>query len=228
MTGLAFAPDGQTLYVAGWDKIVRVWTLDRAEGKFKLDRPATFRVPIGPGLDGAINGLAVSSDARGEWLAVAGQGVMRGMAAGFRKPGLYVPLTLIPEQMKLDQGQIEVFNTRSNPRRLRPLRGHRGAVLALAITPIEPGQPVVLASVAKEEEQCVVRVWDVESGEPLATLSGLPLPNANAGRPGLLVRRRGAGPREIDVAIALGDGRLRLWDVASEPTHVTESSDGTS
>ena len=33
------------------------------------------------------------------------------MAAGFRKPGLFMPLTLIPEEMKLDQGQIEVFNT---------------------------------------------------------------------------------------------------------------------
>ena len=77
VTGLAFAPDGQTLYVAGWDKIVRVWALDRAKGEFQLDRPATFRVPIGPGLDGAINSLAVSSDAKGEWLAVAGQGRSR-------------------------------------------------------------------------------------------------------------------------------------------------------
>ena len=39
VTGLAFAPDGQTLYVAGWDKIVRVWTLDRAEGKFQARSP---------------------------------------------------------------------------------------------------------------------------------------------------------------------------------------------
>ena len=83
VTGLAFAPDGQTLYVAGWDKIVRVWALDRAKGEFQLDRPATFRVPIGPGLDGAINSLAVSSDAKGEWLAVAGQGLMRAWRRDF-------------------------------------------------------------------------------------------------------------------------------------------------
>ncbi len=82
VTGLAFAPDGQTLYVAGWDKIVRVWTLDRAEGKFKLDRPATFRVPIGPGLDGAINSLAVSSDAQ---RGVAGGGRARASCAAWRR-----------------------------------------------------------------------------------------------------------------------------------------------
>ena len=226
VTGLTFAPDGQTLYVTGWDKIVRVWTLDRAEGKFKLDRPATFRVPIGPGLEGAINSLAVSSDAKGEWLAVAGQGLMRGLAAGFRKPGLFIPPTLIPPEMKLDQGQIEVFNTRSNPRRLQPLRGHKGGVLALSMAPLEPGQPIVLASAALEGEESVVQVWDVERGKPLARLPGLPKPTSNAGRPGLVVRRRGAGPREIDVAIAWGDGRLRLWDVATEPAHVTEYLDG--
>ena len=226
MTGLDFAPDGLTLYVAGWDKTVQVWKLDRARGKFQLDRPATFRVPIGPGLDGAINSLAVSSDAKGEWLAVAGQGQMRGEAAGFRKPGLFVPLTSIPEEMQRDQGQIEVFNTRSNPRRVRPLRGHRGAVLALAMAPVVPGQPVVLASAALEGEEGVVRVWDVETGQQLATLPRQPRPNSNGGRPGLVIRRRGAGLREIDVAIAWGDGRLRHWDVASEPAQATEYPDG--
>src|SRR5262245_19844990 len=34
VTGLSFAPDGRTLYVAGWDKIVRVWGLDKATGMF--------------------------------------------------------------------------------------------------------------------------------------------------------------------------------------------------
>ena len=39
VTGLDFAPDGLTLYVAGWDKTVQVWKLDRAEGSFSSIAP---------------------------------------------------------------------------------------------------------------------------------------------------------------------------------------------
>ena len=44
VTALAFSPDGKTLYAAGWDKVVRVWTLN-AEGRFVLDS-AAYRVPF--------------------------------------------------------------------------------------------------------------------------------------------------------------------------------------
>src|SRR5881394_3817587 len=53
VTALAFSPDGKTLYAGGLDKVVRVWNLDK-QGRFVLDRLA-YRVPIGPGVDGAIN-----------------------------------------------------------------------------------------------------------------------------------------------------------------------------
>src|SRR5437660_11288530 len=66
VTALAFSPDGQNLYAAGWDKVVRVWNLDR-QGKFVPDEVA-YRIPVGPGLAGAINALAVSPE--GNWLAV--------------------------------------------------------------------------------------------------------------------------------------------------------------
>src|SRR5262249_27687227 len=36
VTSLAFGLGGTTLYAAGWDKVVRVWTLD-AQGRFVLD-----------------------------------------------------------------------------------------------------------------------------------------------------------------------------------------------
>src|SRR5262249_59905042 len=79
VTALAFAPDGRTLYAAGWDKVVRVWKRDEA-GEFVPQR-TSYRVPIGPGLRGAINTLALSPDRR--WLAVGGLGGVRG-PAGFR------------------------------------------------------------------------------------------------------------------------------------------------
>src|SRR5262249_51195252 len=72
VTSLAFSADGQTLYAAGFDKVVRVWGLDKQTGKFVLDR-ASYRVPIGPGLEGAINAMALSPD--GTWLAAAGMSV---------------------------------------------------------------------------------------------------------------------------------------------------------
>src|SRR5438309_6562703 len=73
VTALAFSPDGKLLYAAGWDKVVRVWALN-AQGQFVLDR-AAYRVPLGPGLNGAINALALSED--GTWLAIGGMGVFR-------------------------------------------------------------------------------------------------------------------------------------------------------
>src|SRR5262249_44799984 len=48
VTGLAFAPDGKTLYVAGQDKVIRVWT---REGRGDAFKPSgAYRVPLGPGV----------------------------------------------------------------------------------------------------------------------------------------------------------------------------------
>src|SRR5713226_3965614 len=76
VTSLAFDPrDGKTLYAAGFDKVIRAWTLDEKTGDFVINRAAAFRVPIGPELQGVINSMVVSPD--GEWLAAAGSGVVR-------------------------------------------------------------------------------------------------------------------------------------------------------
>src|SRR5436190_2578810 len=127
VTALAFSPDGKTLYAAGFDKVVRVWNLDAKTGQFVLDR-AAYRVPIGPGLDGALNALAVSP--AGQWLAVGGKGVVRG-GAGFREAGLGLPsIGGKTDEMREDEGLIHVFDVKT--RAVRLLRGHRGPVLALA------------------------------------------------------------------------------------------------
>jgi WD40 repeat protein len=220
VTALAFSPDGQTLYAAGWDKVVRVWTRN-AGGKFALDR-AAYRVPLGPGLAGAINALALSPD--GTWLAAAGQGVFRG-SAGFREPGLVLPSIggLSPEMLK-DQGTIYVFNTRTQTVRL--LRGHQGPVLSLAFAHQGQGQPPVLVSAAQEwnaesnQWVGVVRLWDVERGKYRDRLSDLP--GRGLVRPGLAAWSS-APQGHLRVAIAWYDdaqgidkGVLRLWDVGPE------------
>src|SRR5437764_4792590 len=83
VTALAFAPDGKTLYAAGFDKVVRTWVWDEPTAQFRPGEQA-FRVPIGPGRAGALNALAVSPD--GRWLATGGIGLMRNVA-GFRAAG---------------------------------------------------------------------------------------------------------------------------------------------
>jgi WD40 repeat protein len=87
VTALTFSQDGKTLYAAGLDKVVRVWEKDDRGNGWTLRR--SFRVPIGPGVSGAINALALSPD--GRWLAVGGRSVMRGESE-FRQPGLVVPI----------------------------------------------------------------------------------------------------------------------------------------
>jgi hypothetical protein len=123
---------------------VRVWRRGAGSDGFSLDLRATYRVPIGPGTGGAINALALSAD--GTWLAVAGNQIVRG-GAGFRRPGLMVEWT---DAMREDQGLIFVFNTRSEPRSVRLLRGHRGPVLSMSFVPARGDEPPTLVPAARE------------------------------------------------------------------------------
>ncbi|MEK6236847.1 MAG: hypothetical protein N2C14_19235, partial [Planctomycetales bacterium] len=216
VTAMAFSPDGKRLYAGGWDKVVRVWNLDEATGKFVLDPRTSFRTPIGPGLDGAVNALAISPD--GKRLAVAGKGVVRG-AAGFRDLGRILPtLGGYTNQMRLDEGVIYVFDTTTGD--AVPLRGHYGPVLSLSFTSDQQG-PLMLASAGHEWNATkntmtgAVRLWDVNKVGGKHYVAGKVLPEPKT-RPGVSLWRVGKGLRDVRVALAWGDGRFRLWAVGAD------------
>jgi WD40 repeat protein len=217
VTALAFDPQGETLYAAGYDKVVRVWTWDQKTKSFVLNRAATYRVPIGPELQGAINALAVSPD--GNWLAAAGSGVVR-KSAGFGVGGMIVPGRPRDDDMLLDEGRIYVYNTKT--RNLTVLRGHKGMVLSMAFASSRADQPPTLVSSALEYDRepkagiGSLRVWNVETGKELAAGTGQP--NRDT-RVGMAAWYTDAKPAELRVAYAWGDGILRVWDVSAGRLH---------
>jgi WD40 repeat protein len=177
--------------------------------RFAPDPVSTFRVPLGPGLNGAINALAISAD--GRWLAVGGRSVVAG-GAGFRDLGRVIPASAMTPDMKRDQGTIHVFDTRT--REVRTLTGHYGEVLALTFAHQE-GESPFLASAARErdyrpgrenQETGVVRFWKVLEPEPAASrIAGVLLPEPTV-RPVLSAWRSGTGDKGFRVAIAWETG----------------------
>ena len=214
VTALAFSPDGNTVYAVGLDKLVRSWEHDLRTGRFRRT-PSTFRVPIGPGLEGSLNALAVSAD--GRWLAVGGKSLARG-TAGFRTDGRMTPPVggMTPE-MRLDQGSVFLFDLQRKS--VKPLRGHTGAVLNLAFLPPRDGKPTLLVSVAQEwdsdQDEFVggLRLWDVAKDEPLAKAV---VPTASPDvRPGIAVWPAGNEAADVRAALTWDDGSLRVWNAAT-------------
>lgn len=224
VTALTFSGDGKRLYAAGFDKVVRVWVAG-PDGKFALDK-AAYRVPIGPGIDGTVNAVALSPDEK--WLAVAGQGIVRG-AADFRVPGLILPKTGgFNKSMWEDQGLIYVFSTQDQSVKL--LRGHMGPVFALAFAHSADGK-TTLVSAGRDRDMInsryrgAARVWDVEKGgEPVATQLDMP---ATLIRPGLAAWHTGKAANQVRVAVAWNDGLLRVWDVATDTVATAKDTNGT-
>jgi WD40 repeat protein len=213
VTALAFSPDATKLYVGGYDKVVHVWTRND-QGDFVADPQRPFyRVPIGPGMDGIINALALSPD--GRWLAVAGSGLVR-ESAGFHENGIVEPRAgRLTDAMLQDLGTIYLFDTRRDT--VQVLRGHRGPVLSLSFANPGMKNASLLLSLAREEKADshvgVARLWDVAKAELLA--SSPPLPDPKAKRPGLAGWSTAADARALCVAVACEGEPLRVWDVAS-------------
>jgi WD40 repeat protein len=213
VTALAFSPDGRELYAAGWDKVVRVWRQNRA-GEYRLESRA-YRVPIGPGLSGALNALALSPD--GIWLAVGGQGPFRDIA-GFRQDGLVIPTLGLTPQMLGDVGLIYVFDTRNGSAHI--LRGHRGIISGLAFGPTRANGASLLISAAQEWDEGsrkyvgTLRAGDVEKEATVAVLpQKLAVPQG--ARPSLAAWYPPGAPDSLQAAFTWRDRHFRTWDVAS-------------
>ena len=212
VTSVAFSPDGSRIYAAGYDKVVRVWAL--TGGSFNPTK-ITYRVPVGPGLAGTINALAISPD--GNWLAVGGLGVVRG-AAKIGQVGIVVPTVgTVSHEALEDQGAIFVFNTTSE-REIKVLRGHAGVISSLTFLPARIGKPPLLVSAAveptdrPESSSGRMRLWDV-GGE--ASLAETIVDTSAVGQPpSLAAWHTGNGTKDVRVGIAWSDGRVRVWDSA--------------
>jgi WD40 repeat protein len=217
VTALTFGKAGKgaglILYAGGYDKVVHTW-LGGVGGAFTPAK--TYRLPIGPGAQGAINALAVSPD--GGRMAAAGKGVVR-EEAGFFNAGIVVPRDgRFTDSMLQDEGTIFLFDTIGEG--AWALRGHRGPVLALAFAPPHKDKPPVLVSIGREAIPGrqgwagVMRLWDGKTGKPLARSARLPDPAD--GRPGLAVWHTGDDVREVCVVVGCHGQPLRLWNASAE------------
>jgi hypothetical protein len=220
VTCMAFSPDGKTLYAAGLDKVVRVWTLQN--GAFVLK--SAYRVPLGPGNIGAVNAVALSPD--GAWVAMAGRAPMRG-EAGFRHNALIVDGAALTAEHNKDVGVIYVANT-GNPAGGKVLRGHSGAVKALAFAPPIKGEPALLVSAAEEHDgdkrSGGLRLWQWDAAKKdfklLAARGTLPWPAVSpqlaiwrAGSEALKVRAAVTWPKKQPRQPPFVPDYLHLWEV---------------
>ncbi len=238
VTSLAFSPSGDTLYAAGFDKVVRVWERNLKSGLFELDEKRFFRVPINPGTEGAINAMALSPD--GEWLAVGGRGVTKVAAGYFKSVGRVWPVLGLTPELREDQGLIYVFSTRRQE--VRVLRGHTGEVLSLAFAPAAKGQVPLLVSAANGWDSRTnkvageVRVWDVAKEVSLGAWLNFPPPEEGGLPPGLAAIPTGSGRNQLRVVVAWGDqhkgpdggrsGYLRLLDLDGPQGQIKTLEDG--
>jgi WD40 repeat protein len=215
VTTLTFGLDGKTLYAAGLDKILRVWTLEKGAFTAKT----AFRVPVGPENGGAINAIALSPD--GAWVAMAGRGPRRG-EAGVRVGGVIVDAAALSPDQNRDLGVIYLANV-ANPAAGKVLRGHRGEIRALQFAPQRKGKPPLLVSAATERDGARrfggLRIWNINTGKSLASRTDLP---ARAVPPGLAVWHTGAEPTQLRAAVAWpeenpkDDPLFRLWSPSAD------------
>jgi WD40 repeat protein len=202
VTSTTFGPDGR-LFTAGFDKVVRSWKFDDAKGW----RPAnSYRVPIGPGIVGGLNDVAVSDD--GRWLATGGNGWFRRLA-GFRTDGMLFDRSVLDAGSRKEIGAVTLYDCEANDS--APLVHHLDPVVALSFD----GR--TLASLAWEfgdkhdVGEYSVAVWDVLTKRLVANtrLAGVRGPAAI--RPAFVLRRLTDAEGDVAVVAAFGKSDVHVW-----------------
>lgn len=216
---IAFSPDGKTLYAAGYDKVINVWHFGRTADDEYHDRPnhfvpqpeRTLRLPVGPGLWGTINALAVSDD--GRWLAAGGWGWAEGNGmADFRRTGLIWPNSAFFPDTLEDIGSVFLFDLKTGE--VKRLRGHQGPVTGLAFS---SGKQPTLVSLGLEqppggELKGTARAWNLANGEEIAQI-GLPQEAGDPFAPSIAAWRLTDGL--VRATFTWSDGWVRVWDIGS-------------
>jgi WD40 repeat protein len=205
--GLAFTPDGRQLVSASDDKVIRVW--DWWAGK----TIRTIRGQAGPGNEGKIFAMALSSD--GRWLAVGG------WLPGTREESFAIRLydfataklvgllkghtnvvhsfAFSPDGKQLISGSFDrsaiVWDVEGH-KVIHRLQGHTLDIYAVAFTP--DGERAVTGS-----DDTTLRLWRVGDGGLIAEMKGHTKHISRA-----------LAVRSTDSMIASGDaaGEIRLWD----------------
>jgi WD40 repeat protein len=181
--------DGFTLFSAGEDKVVRVWSLNDGPRLVRTIRPMIWR-----GAAGTINALAISPtpDRQNQrYLAVGGYGIEISGAdmTIFRVPGL----------VRTPSGEVaERLLPPSDAQGI----GHRNTITALAFNP----RGGMLASGSRDRNHPLV-LWDA-AFKPVRALGD------NTGA----VRALAFSPDGSRLASGGDDGSLRIWDVATGAT----------
>ena len=207
---LEFSPDGKTLYAAGRDKVIHVWTLREPSGDagphFQYRPDLVRRVPIAPGRWGNLDALAVSPD--GHWIAAGGYGAVTSLVADYRMPGfLYSSdLDLLSPEQAQEQGLIYLFDATQTGRTI-VLRGHRGPVVGLAFANFD-GKPRLVSAATEDSKnpRIVLRVWDIESGRTIQVFDP-PSPASRFSK---------SAPHELEAWTAHGQQYVAFcsWDAA--------------
>jgi WD40 repeat protein/5-hydroxyisourate hydrolase-like protein (transthyretin family) len=218
VTSLAWHPNGRELWSASWDKTVRLWRLNDNE-VFEAVPAEAVRLPIGPGPNGKIDAIAVSSD--GRYLAIGGYSGLMKRAQSFRTQGSKLPISSVE---LLEQGIIYVMD-REN-RSLKRLEGHRGPVSQLSFARSSDGAEK-LVSVGFDQDTsnkkiASLRAWDVLKGRQVA---GVLLPEPPGNLPSVAGFPSASSPSGLQVFAAWGNEKLYQWE-SDKPPQLRTYGDG--